>query len=142
LKEFLMKSVITRIGILAIVAAGFISLPVSADDPAEIQHVRETVASMFSGIDEEDIFPSDVEGWYTIRKGAIIAYISSDGRYLLQGDLIDLAEQVNLSEKDRNSARAKMMSSVANGSSPRIGLYRYRLHFLSSPAQSDRGIHG
>jgi len=111
-----MKSVFTRIGILALAGAGFLSVSASADDVAELQHVRETVASMFSGIDEEDIFPSDVDGWYTIRKGAIIAYISGDGRYLLQGDLIDLAEQVNLSEKDRNAARAKMMSAVSDDS--------------------------
>ena len=109
-----MKSVFMRISILALAATGFLSMPALADDAAELQHVRETVASMFSGIDEDDIFPSDVDGWYTIRKGAIIAYISGDGRYLLQGDLIDLTEQVNLSEKDRNSARAKMMSAVAD----------------------------
>ena len=107
-----MKSLFMRISILSFLAAGFLSFPASADDAAELQHVRETVASMFDGIDEEDIFPSDVDGWYTIRKGAIIAYISGDGRYLLQGDLIDLAEQVNLSEKDRNAARMKMMTSV------------------------------
>ena len=109
-----MKSVFVRFSILALTATGFLSMPAIADESAELQHVRETVASMFSGIDEDDIFPSDVDGWYTIRKGAIIAYISGDGRYLLQGDLIDLAEQVNLSEKDRNTARAKMMSAVAD----------------------------
>lgn len=109
-----MKPVFLRISILALAASGLLSIPASADDAAELQHVRETVAGMFSGIDQEDIFPSDVDGWYTIRKGAIIAYISADGRYLLQGDLIDLAEQVNLSEKDRNGARAKMMASVSD----------------------------
>ncbi len=112
-----MKPVFLRISILALAASGLLSIPASADDAAELQHVRETVAGMFSGIDQEDIFPSDVDGWYTIRKGAIIAYISGDGRYLLQGDLIDLAEQVNLSEKDRNAARAKMMAAVSDDSS-------------------------
>ncbi len=109
-----MKPVSLRISILALAASGLLSITASADEAAELQHVRETVAGMFSGIDQEDIFPSDVDGWYTIRKGAIIAYISGDGRYLLQGDLIDLAEQVNLSEKDRNAARAKMMAAVSD----------------------------
>ncbi|MDG2375142.1 MAG: thioredoxin fold domain-containing protein [Woeseiaceae bacterium] len=111
-----MKSVLLRNSILALAVSALWSTAVVADDTAEYQHVRETVASMFSGIDEDDIFPSDVDGWYTIRKGAIIAYISGDGRYLLQGDLIDLADQVNLSEKDRNDARVKMMSSVSEDS--------------------------
>ena len=85
-----------------------------ADDIDELRQVRETVAGMFSGIAEEDILPSKIDGWYTIRKGAVVAYISGDGRYLLQGDLIDLEDQVNLSEKDRNDARVSMMSSVAD----------------------------
>ena len=108
-----MKTTLLRFGILALAAIGLAGTPaMAADDAAELQHVRETVSSMFNGIDQDDIFPSDVDGWYTIRKGAIIAYISGDGRYLLQGDLIDLAEQVNLSEKDRNIARVKMMTDV------------------------------
>jgi len=106
-----MMRLILRISILA-AAAAMAPAAVSADDAAELQKVRETVATTFSGIDEQDIFPSDVDGWYTIRKGAIIAYISADGRYLLQGDLIDLREQVNLSEKDRNGARLRMMSEI------------------------------
>jgi len=108
-----MKSTLFSIGCAA-AASWLLTVPAAAadDDAAELQHVRETVAGMFSGIDQEDIYPSDVDGWYTIRKGAIIAYISGDGRYLLQGDLIDLQDQINLSEKDRNAARIKMMSSV------------------------------
>ena len=113
-KEFLMKSVLSRISLLGLAATGFLAIPVNADDAAELQHVRETVAGMFTEIDEEDIFPSDVDGWYTIRKGTIIVYISSDGRYLLQGDLIDLAEQVNLSEKDRNAARIKVIGTAVD----------------------------
>jgi len=99
-----------------IVAAGLaLSLPLPAtaqDDSAELQHVRETVSGLFQGIDADDIFASQIDGWYTIRKGAIIAYISADGQYLLQGDLIDLEAQTNLSEKSRNDARVKMMDDV------------------------------
>ena len=37
-----------------------------------------------------------------------------DGRYLLQGDLIDLENSVNLSEESRNEARAVMMSDISD----------------------------
>jgi thiol:disulfide interchange protein DsbC len=109
-----MKSIALRIGTLAM-ALCLLSAPVfAADDDAELLNVRETVSGMFEGIQADDVFASDIDGWYTIRKGAIIAYISADGRYLLQGDVIDLVDQVNLSEKDRNNARVKMMMSVAD----------------------------
>jgi thiol:disulfide interchange protein DsbC len=108
-----MKMSILRITVLASAALAFIAGPaLAADDPAELQHVRETVSGMFSGIDAEDVFASEIDGWYTIRKGAVIAYISGDGRYLLQGDLIDLQSSTNLSEESRNDARVKMLSSV------------------------------
>ena len=108
-----MKSTILRFGILTMAACSiFVAPAFSADDSAELQKVRETVSGMFQGIGADDVFASDIDGWYTIRKGAIIAYISADGRYLLQGDLIDLVGQVNLSERDRNNARAKMMTTV------------------------------
>lgn len=109
-RGILMKSILTRVCMLMAIA-GLATVPALADD-AELEKVRATVSSMFDGIEADDIYQSEIDGWYTIRKGAIIAYISGDGRYLLQGDLIDLVAQENLSEKDRNMARAKMMSEI------------------------------
>lgn len=102
-----------RNGIVLSAALTFLTLSAGAEEvSAELQKVRETVSGLFNGIDEEDIFKSEVDGWYTVRRGAIVAYISADGRYLLQGDLIDLVESVNLSEADRNASRVKMLSKV------------------------------
>lgn len=106
------KSVIGLV--LSAMLASAWSLSYAEDVTPELQKVRETVSGMFNGIDEGDVFASEVDGWYTVRRGAIVAYISSDGRYLLQGDLIDLENQVNLSEASRNDARVKMMSGVSD----------------------------
>ena len=83
-----------------------------AADEAELEQVRSRVADMFAEIDPQDIHASPVDGWYVVQKGSIVAYISEDGRYLLQGDLIDLDNQVNLSEQSRTTARRKLISSV------------------------------
>lgn len=40
------------------------------------------------------------------------AYVTADGRYLLQGDLVDLDANVNLTEKRRNAARAAAIAKV------------------------------
>jgi thiol:disulfide interchange protein DsbC len=53
-----------------------------------------------------------MDGWYTIQKGSIVAYVSDDGRYLLQGDLIDLESSVNLSEQSRSESRRALMESL------------------------------
>ena len=87
---------------------------VAAEDGAELAKVRETVGEMFAMIEPEDVSASPVPGWYTIQKGSLVAYISGDGRYLLQGDLIDLDNQVNLSEVARNDSRRELMASVTD----------------------------
>ena len=83
-----------------------------AADEAELEQVRSRVADMFAEIDPQDSNNSPIDGWYVVQKGSIVAYISEDGRYLLQGDLIDLDNQVNLSEQSRTTARRKLISSV------------------------------
>lgn len=83
-----------------------------AADEAELEQVRSRVADMFAEIDPQDINNSPIDGWYVVQKGSIVAYISEDGRYLLQGDLIDLDNQVNLSEQSRTTARRKLISAV------------------------------
>ncbi|MCH7854922.1 MAG: DsbC family protein [Proteobacteria bacterium] len=105
-----MKNIVVKIAAVTSVLA-CATIAIAADDPAELQRVRERVTSLFGEIEEEHIFPSPVDGWYTIRKGAMVVYISADGRYLLQGDMIDLDNQINLSENARNDARSDMMSA-------------------------------
>ncbi|MDZ7643211.1 MAG: DsbC family protein [Woeseiaceae bacterium] len=88
------------------------SVTVAQDQDADLAAVRAVVAEKFDEIAPEHVFASPIDGWYTIRRGAIVAYISADGRYLLQGDLIDLDRQVNLSEEARDEARREMMAAV------------------------------
>ena len=82
---------------------------------AELDAVRDKVAGMFDAIDADDIDTSGIDGWYKIQKGAIVAYVSADGRYLMQGDMIDLDGQVNLTELARNTARRELMDTLEDG---------------------------
>lgn len=110
-----MTKISVAAGIFLTAGLLLVSMPIQADEvSAELQQVRDTVAERFAEIGAENVFESPIDGWYTVRKGAIIAYISADSRYLLQGDLIDLENNANLSEKARNDARAIMMSAVSD----------------------------
>lgn len=102
---------IIRVTMLPALAAMTLWLPVTqAADDAELQAVRVKISGMFESVDAEDIDASPIEGWYKIQKGSVVAYVSADGRYLLQGDLIDLDLQVNLTEISRNEARRDLLS--------------------------------
>lgn len=87
---------------------------VSAEDDAGLEAVRAKVAGMFDMIDPGDINASPVDGWYTVQKGSIVAYVSADGRFLLQGDLIDLDRGVNLTELSRNDSRRELVASLSD----------------------------
>ena len=92
----------------ALLASIFTISPAWSADSAEVPaEERERLAGMFESIAPENIKVSPIDGWYTIQKGSVVAYISEDGRYLLQGDLIDLDSKVNLSEQSRTDARRR-----------------------------------
>lgn len=100
--------------ILHCLLLGTLMLPLAATAAvdAKLEAARAKISAQFAEIKPEHVFPSPIDGWYTVRRGAIVAYVSADGRYLLQGDLIDLEQQVNLSEAERDQARLEMMAAV------------------------------
>ncbi len=84
----------------------------AADADPKLAAVQEKISGMFETIQPEHVSRSPVDGWYTVQKGSIVAYVSDDGRYLLQGDLIDLDQNVNLSELSRNDSRREIMAAL------------------------------
>ena len=86
----------------------------AAEPDAELENVRKVIGEMFEMIEPEDVNKSPVDGWYEIQRGSIVAYVSADGRYLLQGDMIDLNQSINLSEQTRTSMRRELMASVTD----------------------------
>lgn len=110
-----MTKPLMHFGIALFATLLIVTPPALAEDDSqelELERVRAAVTGLFDEIEPQHIMASPIDGWYMIRKGAIVAYISSDGRYLLQGDLIDLESQVNLSEASRDEARRAMMSEI------------------------------
>jgi thiol:disulfide interchange protein DsbC len=93
-------------------SASVVADEASAD--AKLEAARVKINAMFQEISPENVTLSPVDGWYTVHKGAIIAYVSGDGRYLLQGDMIDLDTQVNLSEQARTDSRREVMSRLSD----------------------------
>lgn len=99
----------------ALLVSVFTASPAWSGDSNEIPaEERERVAEQFESIAPENVKRSPIDGWYMIQKGSVVAYISQDGKYLLQGDLIDLDSQVNLSELSRSDARRELMETLSD----------------------------
>lgn len=73
---------------------------------------KEEIAAKLNGVAASDIGESPIEGLYQITLGSTVAYVTSDGRYLIQGDLYDLDSLENVTETARANARVEMLASV------------------------------
>lgn len=73
---------------------------------------KEQLAEEFPGIEANDVFDAAISGFYEVALGSSVAYVSKDGRYILQGDLYDLSENTNLTELRRSTARVDMLATV------------------------------
>ncbi len=102
------------IATVALLAALPATAQTAASDNLEpgLERARAKAVATFNEVKPQDVQPTPVAGWFSISKGTLIAYISGDGKYLLQGDLIDIDNEISLTEVARNEARLKMMEAV------------------------------
>lgn len=73
---------------------------------------RVEIAAKIPGAKPEELRASPVPGVYELSRGTDIAYVSSDGKYAIVGDLYEMSSNENLTEKARRSERVKLLSSV------------------------------
>ena len=81
-------------------------------DPDRDSLLRESVNEVFPDVEITRIRPAPIPGLYEVMLGTDMIYLSEDGRYILQGDLIDLGERINLSERERAVARKHVLESI------------------------------
>jgi thiol:disulfide interchange protein DsbC len=68
--------------------------------------------SKLQGVKPSDVSTSPIPGLYEVTMGGIVAYVSEDGKFLVSGDVYDLASQTNLTAERRSAARAKALAAV------------------------------
>jgi len=81
--------------------------------PAAATDARAAIAAKFPEIRPEQIAPSPVQGLYEVRIGSKVAYVSADGKFLIQGEIIDLATDQNLTESRREGVRRDVLAGVS-----------------------------
>lgn len=101
-----MKNVM-KYGVLLIV---ILATPiVNADEQA----VRDSIARLMPTVKPDLVSPSEVKGMYEVMVGTNLFYMSEDGKYMIQGDMIDLDSRRNVSEGKVAKARVNAINKVA-----------------------------
>lgn len=92
--------------LLAVLVAG----PALAAGEAEL--IQQQLVKTFPEVRADQLSPSPIPGLFELRIGPQVAYVSADGRYLLRGDIIEVATNENLSEARRSAARLSAVDDV------------------------------
>src|ERR1700730_18264088 len=99
---------ILLLGVLGVGAAAAFAadLTVPAADP------RIELAKKIPGTTPDELHASPIGGIWELVHGTDVAYVTSDGKYAISGDLYDLAKNDNLTEVRRRDIRRKLLAGV------------------------------
>ena len=106
-----MRSVIGSLLLAAALTAG-LAPAARGEVDEDLARVRAEIIERFPQLEAESISEGPIPGFYEIRQGVLVAYVTTDGRYLFQGDLIDLETSTNLTDAAMNSERKRLMDSL------------------------------
>lgn len=87
------------------------AIAAKADSLAKADPLAE-VASRIPGARPDQLRLSPIQGIYEYTRGAEIAYITSDGKYAITGDLYDLTANDDLTEAHRREVRQRLIAAV------------------------------
>ena len=99
---------------LAVLAvSAILAQPAVAEDPPAA--VVDALGKIVPGIPPDRIEPSALPGLYEVSYGPSVVYVSADGRFLLQGDLVEIDSRKNYTRERQRAHRRERMSSVREG---------------------------
>lgn len=107
--NFFVKATTTMFLMLVAVLFG---TPLFADQAADEAAIRQAL----KGLDIHSISPAPVAGLYEVVAGAHVVYMSADGRYMLQGELVDVKTRQSLTEPRRREVQRAAIDAVDEAS--------------------------
>jgi len=75
------------------------------DYESELERVKAKVSEYLPEIRQADIRPTSAPGLYEIQSGPLFGYVSEDGKFLIQGDLINIQSGEEVTENRRREYR-------------------------------------
>jgi thiol:disulfide interchange protein DsbC len=122
-------NIVARTGLLACAVA--MTLQAShADDEFPVLS-KEDFAARYPGLSVRDVRDAPLPGFYEVTVGNVVSYVTTDGRFLIRGEVIDMATQANVTEQRREATRAELLAAIDPATaivfSPQDGNVKYRV---------------
>ena len=93
----------------ALVWIALLSVAQAAEDHAAI---RKALAAVIPEAAPDGIRPAALPGLFEVTYGPEVLYVSEDGRFLVQGHLIDLAARTDLTEQRQGQLRSAALAGL------------------------------
>ena len=84
----------------------------AASNPAAENAVRAALQRLAPGVQMDSIAPAPLPGFYQVIASGQLVYVSADGKYMLNGDLVDLGAKRNLTERGWAGFRKAELAKV------------------------------
>ncbi len=92
----------------------FGAAPVMAvEEAADFPEIRAAFSVLLKDKEPDHIAPTPIAGLYEVTLGMSVAYVTENGRYLIQGNIIDLEQKLNITEPRINELRAVAIEQVS-----------------------------
>lgn len=79
---------------------------------ADTSPVQDALKKNLPSIKADSINPSPIKGVYEVVVGARLFYVSEDGRYLMQGSMVDLVSREDVTEKKLTKVRLDAINKI------------------------------
>lgn len=84
----------------------------SAVPPEVDKVVRAAITSFGPGVHVESVAPTPLPGFYRVIASGQMVYVSADGKYMLSGNLVDIARRHSLNDDAWASFRKAQLATV------------------------------
>lgn len=100
----------------------------------EYDQVRSALEQLVPGIEVDSIAESPIPGYAQVLIGAQLVYVSMDGDYLLDGQIIEVATRRNLSDQAKGAVRQAKLAGLTDQDMitfPATGERKHRLYVFT-----------
>ncbi|MCK5724484.1 MAG: DsbC family protein [Gammaproteobacteria bacterium] len=108
-----MKNALNKVFI--VVAICLFITPVLAEN-SELETARKNISKQFEGVNPKNITKSPVPGLYQVFMPPRFFYASADGRYIIDGDLVDAKTKQSISQVPRDKSVAAAINAMGEDS--------------------------
>ncbi len=101
---------IRRLSLLAAIA---LLLPVAqAESASPEKTIRDALAKVVPGVEIDSVSASPIDGLFEVMIGTQLMYVTADGRYFVDGRIVDLETRADLTEPRLSQSRKTLVDGI------------------------------